>query len=320
MASSSIPPSPPPGEASEARNWAELPQDVTATILQKLGAIDILQSVQKVCMAWRSICKDPAIWRSIDMHNSGDLWDMDYDLVKMAKHAIDRSCGQLVNINVEYFGTDCLLQYIGERASQLRRLQLVCCCGISDEGLSEAAKKLPFLEELGIHYGMLSKEALENVGRCSPQLKSLKFNKQGSKGPHMEYDDEALAIAETMPGLRHLQLFGNRMTNDGLKAILDGCPQLESLDLRQCFNVNLGGTLGKHCSEQIKFLRRPYDSTDDCGFDTIVRDDYEDDFSFDDGYPSGFSEIDFLSDVDDDYVFSGGSDFSDYGKPFSDDD
>ena len=48
----------------------------------------------------------------------------------------------------------------------------------------------------------------------------------------MEYEDEALAIAETVPGLRHLQLFGNRMTNDGLKAILDGCPQLESLDLR----------------------------------------------------------------------------------------
>ena len=90
------------------------------------------------------------------------------------------------------------------RASQLKRLRLVCCCDISDEGLSEAAKKLPFLEELGIHCGTLSKEALENVGRCSPQLKSLKFNKRESRAPHMEYEDEALAIAETVPGLRHL--------------------------------------------------------------------------------------------------------------------
>lgn len=35
----------------------------------------------------------------------------------------------------------------------------------------------------------------------------------------MMIDDEALAIAETMPGL--LQLYGNGLTNKGLNAILD---------------------------------------------------------------------------------------------------
>ncbi|THG03469.1 hypothetical protein TEA_022842 [Camellia sinensis var. sinensis] len=68
-----------------------------------------------------------------------------------------------------------------------------------------------------------------------------------------------------------------------------------------------------NCMDNEGLSQRPYDPTDDYEFDTTVYDDDED--SFDDEYPSGFSEIDFLSDVDNDYEFSGGgSDYSDYGE------
>ncbi|KAK3039750.1 hypothetical protein RJ639_027407 [Escallonia herrerae] len=158
-------------------------------------------------------------------------------------------------------------------SSQLRLLRLVCRDNISAIGWIEA---------------------------------SLKLNNQGSRRPYIDCDDEALAIAENMPGLRHLQLFGNKITKDGLQAILDNCPNLQSLDLRQCFNVNLGGNLGKRCSEQIKNVRRPYDSTEDYEFDTDIL-DYE---SFDEDYPTGFSDIDFVSEDDEHCVFSGGSNVS----------
>ena len=85
------------------------------------------------------------------------------------------------------------------------------------------------------------------------------------EGDEMFYDFGALAIAKNMPKLRHLQLIGNRVTNDGLQAILDGCPHLESLDLRKCFNVTLSGNLGKRCAKQIKNLRHLNDSTHDYG-------------------------------------------------------
>lgn len=49
------------------------------------------------------------------MRNLGDLWDMDYDLEKMCRHAVDRSSGGLVDIDIQYFGTDDLLQYIADR-------------------------------------------------------------------------------------------------------------------------------------------------------------------------------------------------------------
>jgi hypothetical protein len=141
----------------------------------------------------------------------------------------------------------------------------VHCRGISDEGLGQAAAKLPLLEELSISYYPLTKEALKAVGRCCPRLKTLKFNTQTQKR-YEEYDEEALAIAENMSELRHLQLVGNRLTNDGLQAILDGCPHLESLDIRECFNLTLAGDLGRRCAQRIKHLRLPGDSIADHEF------------------------------------------------------
>ncbi|KAL4387115.1 hypothetical protein GQ457_09G026520 [Hibiscus cannabinus] len=258
--------------AAESRNWLELPPEVTASILSRLGAIEILNSVQKVCSQWRNIFKDPSMWRSIDMRNLGNLHDMDYDLEKMCVHAVDRSCGHLLDINIEYFGTDELLLYISERSVNLRRLRLFSCYDISDEGLSEVALKLPFLEELEIFICPISKHAVETIGRSCPLLKSFKLNLKQCKSFHYVSDDEALAIAQTMPELRRLELLGNGLTNKGLQAILDGCPHLEYLDLRQCFNVRLGGNLEKRCVECLKTLRRPYDSTHDYEFDAGVHD------------------------------------------------
>ncbi|KAK8662006.1 hypothetical protein V6N13_091594 [Hibiscus sabdariffa] len=246
--------------AAETRDWLELPSEVTASILSRLGAIEILNSAQTVCSQWRNICKDPSMWRSIDMRNLGER-DKDYVHEKMCVHAVDRSCGHLLDINIEYFGTDELLFYISERSVHLKRLRLFSCYEISDEGLSEAASKFPFLEELEILICPISKHAVETIGRSCPLLKSFKYNLQRCKG--YVCDDEALAIAQTLPELRHLQLLGNGLTNGGLQAILDGCPHLEHLDLRQCFSVRLVGNLERRCVESIKNLRHPSDPPPD---------------------------------------------------------
>uniref|UniRef100_A0A7N0VJV3 F-box domain-containing protein n=1 Tax=Kalanchoe fedtschenkoi TaxID=63787 RepID=A0A7N0VJV3_KALFE len=67
----------PSPSSSESCNWLELPPEVTATILHKVGAFDILNHAQKVCTSWLNVCKDPSMWRSIDIHDSnayGDYW------------------------------------------------------------------------------------------------------------------------------------------------------------------------------------------------------------------------------------------------------
>jgi F-box/leucine-rich repeat protein 2/20 len=111
------------------------------------------------------------------------------------------------------------------------------------------------LEELDISFLPLFSDSLEVIGQCCPLLKSLKHSTMATYD--FICDDDAFAIAKTMPGLRHLQLYGNALTNDGLLAILDGCPLLESLVLSRCYSIHVSESLEKRCREKIKYLQLP---------------------------------------------------------------
>ncbi|KAK1391432.1 F-box protein SKIP19 [Heracleum sosnowskyi] len=152
------------------------------------------------------------------------------------------------------------------KSSQLRRLCLSSCNDITSKGFSEMLKELPMLEELHLEHMHVSKQAIEVAGHCCPRLKSFKLNYDGYRRLYAGLGDHnALPIAENLRGLRHLQLIGNNITIDGLLAIIENCPHLESLDIWNCFNVanQLGSDLRKRLSKQIKDLRLPLCFTKD---------------------------------------------------------
>ncbi|CAI9111965.1 OLC1v1012321C1 [Oldenlandia corymbosa var. corymbosa] len=282
--------------------WTELPREITANILQRLDVEDILEVAQRVCRTWRSVCKDPSMWRKIDM----SLYDDDDESVMMCEHAVDLSQGQLMDIRLGFFTSDSLLLYIAERSSQLRYLSLDSCWDdVSGHGLTEAIKRFPLLEELHLFNAEVPSEAVEVVGRCCPLLKSFSLaalaNVPGD--PVTKCNKDALAIAKTMTGLQHLCLVGNKLTNDGLLAILDGCTHLESLDLRGCLRVDLEGDIGKRCSQQLKCVRQPNDSIEDLEmYNPGAFDDYGSYTGSDSFEDSGsFSGSDVMSDSDDEY-------------------
>ncbi|XP_041993850.1 putative F-box/LRR-repeat protein 23 [Salvia splendens] len=143
--------------------------------------------------------------------------------------------------------------------------------------------KLTQLEELHltIRPGIAANH-IAAIGNSCPLLKSFSCNGFKCKLPTYEDNDHndrlrhvyALAISKSMPNLRHLQVFAHWMGNKGLKLILDGCPHLESLDIRRCFDLDLQGDLGKRCRQQIKHLKLPNDSISDvpwpnCGWRSI---------------------------------------------------
>ncbi|XP_057747880.1 putative F-box/LRR-repeat protein 23 [Arachis stenosperma] len=268
------------GEVSEAKveettiaavfpNWLDLPTAVTANILQKVGHVDVLKSVQFVCTGWHCISMDPLFWRTIRVTAPKTYLDL-----VVGKHgfyaikAINRSCSQLEDISIAY-PTASILRHISNSGKNLRRMRLERCSpnsfcfyfGLSNRELLEAAKKLPLLEELEFLHPDVSMGCLETIGQRCPLLKVLKIIKRKKNIRGIECDDEeAFHIAKSMPNLRHLTHLRNRLTNAGLLAILNRCSHLDFLDVGGCFNLDLEDTsLGKSCAAQIKELRLPHE-------------------------------------------------------------
>ncbi|CAI9782177.1 unnamed protein product [Fraxinus pennsylvanica] len=189
---------------------------------------------------------------------------------------------------------------MGVISSQLRCLRLGGCYGVSGDGLSEAAKRFPLLEELHFVFVKNCNDGIEATGHSCPKLRSFTLSESGYKYPQLVCNDDALAIAKSMPGLHHLELLGNNMTNEGLQAILDGCPLLESLDIRKCFNLDLSGDLGNRIAQKIKDFKCPEDSMEDCEWNTEIFDCEE--YDEEDYYSSEisvFSHVDYYDEYDD---------------------
>ncbi|XP_004309102.1 PREDICTED: putative F-box/LRR-repeat protein 23 [Fragaria vesca subsp. vesca] len=276
-----------PSNKTQRQDWIDLPEEITASILSRLGAIEILVTAVYVCTTWRRICMDPRNWLTIDMRDDslyGKSSSSRYQMDMLCRKAVDLSCGNLVGISVHNFGSDDLLKHITDSCRGIKRLCFVLS-NITTNGLIEAAPKLPLLEELELSHCNYRLDIppfehtrhanVEVIGRCCPRLKSLKLNKYNTKWFFLGWDGDAHAVAETMHGLHHLQLFGNKLTSKDLRAILDGCPLLETLDLRHCWHINLGRDRSGHfgleldeelktrCLDGIKNLRLPHDSKHD---------------------------------------------------------
>ncbi|KAG8365972.1 hypothetical protein BUALT_Bualt17G0027700 [Buddleja alternifolia] len=241
--------------------WVALETNLTENILKRLDLVDILGNVQRVCTTWHRVCRDPAMWRAIVIRNDGYLRHL-LDIDKLCRVAVNRSDGQLRDITLEHFGDDKLLLFICERSTHLKRLHLTFCSDITSSGLATALKNTPEVEEL--HLNMMTHvyaDDIDAIGNSCPMLKSFTFTRGSRDCPFESLPSElALAIAGSMPNLRHLGLFGSTMDNLDLKEILDKCPRLKWLDLRNCLKVDLGGDLGQRLSQQMTNLRRPTDS------------------------------------------------------------
>ncbi|CAN8308539.1 unnamed protein product [Cochlearia groenlandica] len=251
----------PSTSSSSLINWLDLPPELISSILTRLGAFDILENAQKVCKLWHRVCKDPLMWRKIEMY---DHKNSEYDMEMMSFHAVNRSKGGLVHICIRHMCNDDLLTYIAYSSSNLRSLELANGYPILNNGLVEAIVKLPLLRELELTCFPMKGETIKIVGKSCPNLKSFKLSHTMFDYLTMksdEYEDEALAIAETMHGLSRLELVVNSLSDIGLNAILNKCLNLEHLELHKCFCVKFVGDLEKMCYERIKVFRWRNDPT-----------------------------------------------------------
>ncbi|XP_010467566.1 PREDICTED: putative F-box/LRR-repeat protein 23 [Camelina sativa] len=113
---------------------------------------------------------------------------------------------------------------------------------MTSEGLVNAIAKLPFLKTLEVSHSAFTQD-LQAIGHAFPHLKTLKLDSP-QLTRYICYrnkcdDDYPLEISESIcPNYATSSLLGGSLTNTGLNAIVEGCPHLEHLDLRQCYNTN----------------------------------------------------------------------------------
>ncbi|KAH6783738.1 hypothetical protein C2S52_008697 [Perilla frutescens var. hirtella] len=259
--------------------WTELSLELTASILQRLGPKELLQAVDKVCATWRRVCKTPTFWRAISIRNFEPIRTV--ECYRICRHTVDLSDGELIDLTIENFADTDLMYYIVERSSKLRRLTIANedpFNHIPGRDLAIACSGFPFLEELHILSPFsIANGDLAEIGIYCPLLHAFTLNYGLSEGNAV-----ALAIADNMANLRQLRLLGNpTLDNNGVQAILEGCPCLKSIDLRRCRGVDLEGEIGVRVREKIEDLRLPSDSLDDYNYDVRDEDngstDYEDD-------------------------------------------
>ncbi|PWA89318.1 RNI-like superfamily protein [Artemisia annua] len=206
------------------RSWLDLPSDVMANVLSRVGVIEILWNVQIVCTKWHKICKDPYVWRVIYIDNDFYYHRRPYTWPS----------------------------YLPNSASSWK--------ATVETLLAAALKKFSLLEELSLYPGTLHREDIEALGCYCPMLKTLKLNHCfGNFDGSNIVGDLVMAIVENLPELRHLELTWHLVSDSMLQAILDGCRHLQVLDLQMFQPVVLKGELRKRCSEQIKSLKLPTD-------------------------------------------------------------
>lgn len=267
---------------SPVRDWSELPLDPLSLIFMKLGAIEVLMGAGLVCRSWLAAAKAPEIWRFVDMTRHKLVFSKGTDtLCAMARVAINRSDGRMESFWAQQFVTDELLDYIGNRANSLRSIRLVACTHFWHIPLVKMLDKCPLLEEVECSYQRMTDDFFRYLGVVCPQLKRLRIHlerewydsdairrememesrrQNGDIDEDEESEEEtaeawearqnvvAFVIAEGLPELRLLQMAGNRLTNKGLYAILEGCPHLECLDISDCFNLRFNDELRARCS------------------------------------------------------------------------
>ncbi|KAH7655649.1 RNI-like protein [Dioscorea alata] len=254
-------------EAGEKRRrWSEgMSPEVLALIFSRFPADELLRAVPFVCKSWHEAVAGPYCWSEIEIEawcrrvNRTDV--IDFAVRKLVR----RSSGTLRRLSAYRIG-DSGFAYAASFGKLLNVLRIPVS-EMSSVTVEKYAGSLSLLTVLDISYCLnLNARSIKVFGnncRCLIHLRrnmpppEVELN-QGNHVGSREDEEEALAVANTMPKLEQLELAFGRFSDHGLDAILTKCKALQKLDIRGCWNVRLDGDVGLRC-DSIRSFRDPWE-------------------------------------------------------------
>ncbi|CAI0447856.1 unnamed protein product [Linum tenue] len=226
-------------EGSDYRPWDELIPDALGLIFSKLCLRDILTVVPMVCKSWSRAVLGPYCWQEVDIEEWSEVC-LPEQLDRMLQMLITRSSGSLRKLSVTRLRNDEMFPFLADHAGSLQTLKLPRSA-ISGSIIEQMSGKLSNLTFLDLSYcSKIDARALELVGNKCKHLEVLFRNMHPlDKADKEAQEDEAHAIATTMPNLKHLEMAYHQVSTENILRILSTCTGLVHIDLRGCWDVEL---------------------------------------------------------------------------------
>ncbi|KAK8479647.1 hypothetical protein V6N11_034249 [Hibiscus sabdariffa] len=225
--------------SGEFRCWDELIPDALGLIFKNLSLQETLTVVPRVCKSWRRVASGPYCWQDVDIQQWSQQCRPD-TLDRMVQMLITRSSGSLRKLCVTGLANDQSFSFIADNAKSLQTLRLPRS-EISDSIVERVAGRLSSVTFLDLSYCRnIGAPALEAIGKHCKLLMGLRRTMHPLEViDKVSQDDEAFAIAATMPKLKQLEVAYLLISTEGVLKVLENCPELELLDVRGCWNVKL---------------------------------------------------------------------------------
>lgn len=241
-------------ESGELRCWEELIPDALGLIFSNLSLKEILTVIPTVCKSWGKAVLGHYCWQEIDIEE----WSRQCEpqnLGRMLEMLITRSCGSFRKLSVTGLPNDQLFSFIADHAGSLQTLQ-VPRSEISDSIVEQVAGRLSNITFLDVSYcRKIGARALEAIGKhCKSLVRLRRVMHPIQVTDKVCQDDEAHAIAFSMPKLKNLEVAYLLLTTEGVLRIISNCRELEFLDVRGCWDIKLDENFLKEKCPQLKVL------------------------------------------------------------------
>ncbi|KAF7016715.1 unnamed protein product [Triticum aestivum] len=245
--------------------WTEaVSPEIMALILRgRFAADEIARGPSAVCRAWREAAASPDMWGDVDIEAWCRRIKCRVRADAAVRRLVARSQGTIRRLSAYRVG-DAALAYAAA-SGKLLNVLLIPMSEISDQAVEKYVKCFTALRVLDISYCVkVTSRGMEAIGRQCKSLAQLKRNMPppqpplGNNAAPTVVEDEALAVANTMPMLTQLELAYGLFSDIGLDAILNQCPLLRTLDILGSLNVRLDGDIEDRCCA-LESFREPWE-------------------------------------------------------------
>ncbi|KAB2023734.1 hypothetical protein ES319_D06G039100v1 [Gossypium barbadense] len=226
-------------EQSEFQHWDELLPDVLGLIFTNLPIQELLTVISCVCKSWSKVVTGPHCWQYIDL-DERSCRRLSHQLDRMLRMLITRSNGSLRSLHVSGLQNDSIFSFITENVGSLQVLRLPRSL-ISDSIVKQTAQRLSTVTFLDLSYcHKIGAQAIEAIGKHCKHLVVLCRNMYSPDSVgKVEAEDEANAIASTMPRLKQLEFAYRCISTECVLNLLSCCPQLVHLKIDEFLSEKL---------------------------------------------------------------------------------